>query len=255
MKTEAAEIVDNRQVTAELWAIRLRASRIAREARPGQFVHVRLNDLVDPLLRRPLSLHRIGPETIDLLVMPVGRGSRMLIETPVGESLDCLGPLGNGFTIPTASRHLLLVSGGCGIAPLVALAEVAVSRDLSVVLLFGARSADRVYPGGLLPPEVEYAVATDDGSAGHHGVVTDLLPEYLRWADAVYACGPRAMFLAMVDKMRSLSLSKPVQVSLEERMACGVGACFGCVVETRAGEMKTICADGPVFDMRQLVWR
>ncbi len=209
---------------------------------------------MDPLLRRPMSLYRIGSETVDLLVRPAGRGSRMMVEKAVGESLDCMGPLGNGFTVHPSSRNLLMVGGGSGIGPLVALADHAVARGLSVVLLFGFRSADRVYPNGLLSSEVEYVVATDDGSVGHHGLVTDLARDYLGWADAVYACGPKPMFLSLLDITRRARLQKPVQVSLEEHMACGVGACFGCVVETRRGEMKSVCQDGPVFEMRELVW-
>src|SRR5512133_1376317 len=99
MKLETATIEETSQVTADLWAIRLRAPHIARESRPGQFIHVRISDSVDPLLRRPMSIYRIGRETVDLLVRGAGRGSRMMIETPVGEALDCLGPLGNGFTV------------------------------------------------------------------------------------------------------------------------------------------------------------
>ena len=147
-----------------------------------------------------------------------------------------------------------MVGGGCGIAPLVALADAAVARELTVVLLFGARTASAVYPGSQLPPEVEYAVATDDGSAGHEGLVTELMRDYLGWADAIYACGPRPMFLSMLDVLRKENVRKPVQVSLEENMSCAVGACFGCVVETQSGEMRTVCEDGPVFEMRELVW-
>jgi dihydroorotate dehydrogenase electron transfer subunit len=254
LKLETAEIIENRRVTADLWDIRLRAPQIARETRPGQFIHVRLGEGMDPLLRRPMSISRIGPGTVDMLVRPAGRGSRMMVEKGVGDSLDCLGPLGNGFTVHPSSRNLLMIGGGSGIGPLVALADHAVAGGLSVVLLFGFRSADRVYPSGLLSPEVEYLVATDDGSMGHRGQVTDLAPDYLGWADAVYACGPRPMFLSLVDITRRAGLQKSVQLSLEERMACGVGACFGCVVETRRGEMKSVCEDGPVFEMRDLVW-
>lgn len=254
MKLETAEIIENRRITADLWEIRLRAPQIARESRPGQFIHVRLGEGMDPLLRRPMSIYRIGQDTVDLLVRPAGRGSRMMVEKAVGERLDCMGPLGNGFTIHPSSRNLLMIGGGSGVGPLVALADHAVARGLSVVLLFGFRSADRVYPSGLLSPEVEYLVATDDGSAGHHGLVTDLAWDYLGWADALYACGPRPMFLSLLDITRRAGLRKSVQLSLEENMACGVGACFGCVVETRRGEMKSVCQDGPVFELRDLVW-
>jgi dihydroorotate dehydrogenase electron transfer subunit len=254
MKLETTTILETNRVTEDLWAIHLRAPQIARESRPGQFVHVRLSDGIDPLLRRPMSIYRIGPDTIDLLVRMTGRGSRMMVERPAGETLDCLGPLGNGFTVHPTTRNLLMVGGGSGVAPLVALAEQSVAKELSVVLLFGARSADRVFPSSLLPPEVEYAVATNDGSMGRQGMVTDLMTDYLGWADAVYACGPHQMFLSMLDVARRVNLQKSVQVSMEENMACGVGACFGCVVETRRGEMKSVCEDGPVFEMRHLVW-
>ncbi len=254
MKLETAEIVSNTQITTDLWDVGLRAPQIAREARPGQFVHVRVSQAADPLLRRPMSIYRIGEDTVNLLVRPAGRGSRIIIDKRVGESLDCLGPLGNGFALHPTSRHLLMIGGGSGIGPLVGLAEDAVAKDLSVVLLFGARSGDRVFPGRLLPEAVEYAVATEDGSAGRGGVVTDLLRDYLDWADALYACGPRAMFLTMLDIMRAGNVRKSVQVSMEENMACGVGACFGCVVETRRGEMKSVCEDGPIFEMSELAW-
>lgn len=254
MKLEIAEILENNQITADLWALKLRAPRIAREAKPGQFLHVRVGDSLEPLLRRPISLYRIGQDTIDLLIRPVGKGSWKMAQKAVGDTLDCLGPLGNGFTLHPTTKHLLLIGGGCGIGPLVALADLAVDRELSVVVLFGARSAEGVYPAGLLPAEVEYTVSTDDGSVGHHGLVTDLLTEYLGWSDALYACGPRPMFISILDIMRRVNYRKSVQVSLEENMACGVGACFGCAVETRGGEMRSVCEDGPVFEMKDLVW-
>ena len=179
----------------------------------------------------------------------------MMVKKPAGEHLDCLGPLGNGFTIHPTTRNMLMVGGGSGVAPLVALAELAVAKELSVVLLFGARSSGLVFPASLLPPEVEYAVATNDGSMGRRGMVTDLMADYLSWADAMYACGPHPMFLSMLDLVRRVNLQKSVQVSMEENMACGVGACFGCVVQNKRGEMKSVCEDGPVFEMRDLAWR
>ena len=254
MKLEIGEIVENRQITSDLWDVMLRAPQIAREAKPGQFLHVRVSNGVDPLLRRPMSFYRIGSDTVDLLVRDAGRGSKAIIGKGVGDTLDLMGPLGNGFSIHPTSRHLLMIGGGSGVGPLVALSEVAVSQGLSVVMLLGFRSADRVYPSELLSPEVEYYVATDDGSAGYHGFVTDLVSDYLGWADSLYGCGPRAMFLSLLKVARGVNLQKSVQLSMEENMACGVGACFGCVVENRRGEMKSVCQDGPVFEMRDLVW-
>lgn len=256
MRLEIAEVQETRQVTADLWSIRLLAPGVARESRPGQFVHVRVSNGVDPLLRRPMSICRIGQDSIELLLRAAGKGSKMMIDKPVGDRLDLLGPLGNGFTIHPADRQLLMVAGGSGIGPLVALSEAAVAKGLAVTLLYGARSADLVYPAGLLSEEVEYVVATNDGTAGHHGLVTDLLEDYLGWADALYGVGPHAMFSSMRGVMRDAGgTGKSVQLSLEENMACGVGACFGCVVENRRGEMKSVCEDGPVFEMRDLVWK
>jgi dihydroorotate dehydrogenase electron transfer subunit len=254
VRLETVVIEDTNQVTADLWMMRLKAPRTAMAARPGQFIHVRIGDGVDPLLRRPMSICRIGPETVDLLIRRAGRGSNLMLDKPVGEALDCLGPLGNGFSVHPSARNLLMVGGGSGVAPLMALADQAVANELSVTMLFGGRSAEMVLPASLLPPAVEYVVATDDGTAGRRGVVTDLLPDYLGWADAVYACGPKPMFLSILEVLRRSGARKQVQVSLEENMACGVGACFGCVVETRQGEMKSVCEDGPVFDMHDLAW-
>lgn len=228
-------------------------------ARAGHFVEIlcRSEESHDPLLRRPYSIYSVDPEhgEITILVRPYGRGSRWLCNQPVGASLDVLGPLGNRFEIAPRSSHLLMVAGGVGAAPLVLLANEAVEHGLSVTYLMGAISSDGLLASQLLPSEVEYVVATDDGSQGHHGFVTDLVPTYLRWADQVFSCGPEAMFRSLrgVVIANRFGGRPPVQVSVERTMACGVGACLGCVVETRSG-MKASCVDGPVFDMDQVLW-
>ncbi len=254
MKLERTEILENRQIASDMWAIRLRAPQIARHARPGQFVTIRVSSSADPFLRRPLSVYGIRKDGIELLVRPSGRGSWMLVGKNPGDALDCMGPLGNGFTIDPRARNLLMVGGGCGIAPLVSLAEAGVARNLSVVLLYGTRTAKAAYPAELLPSEVEYGVATEDGSMGQRGLVTDLMHRYLEWADAIYACGPHGMFLSLLNSLSSSDIKQSVQLSLEENMGCAVGECFGCAVEIRSGEMKTVCGDGPVFEMRDLKW-
>jgi dihydroorotate dehydrogenase electron transfer subunit len=125
---------------------------------------------------------------------------------------------------------------------------------MSVTLAVGAATAAYVFPTRLLPDAVEYLVATDDGSAGHAGFVTDLVPEQLAWADAVYACGPIPMMRALAGIMRYQAPTKPGQIAMEERMGCAMGVCLGCVVETTKGPLRT-CTEGPVFDIGQIVWR
>jgi dihydroorotate dehydrogenase electron transfer subunit len=232
---------------------------LVASARSGHFVEIlcRSDESYDPLLRRPYSIYAAGAKKHELtiLVRPYGRGSRWLCNQPVGATLDVLGPLGNRFEIASKSGNLLMVAGGVGAAPLVMLATEAVRNGLSVTYLMGAMTAEGLLASQLLPGQVEYVVATDDGSQGHHGFVTDLVPNYLRWADQIFSCGPEAMFrsLRSVVLANRFGSHPPVQVSVERAMACGVGACLGCVVETRSG-MKASCVDGPVFDMDQVVW-
>ena len=228
-------------------------------ARAGHFVEIlcRSEWSTDPLLRRPLSIYAADPDRSEftVLVRPYGRGSAWLIQQPVGTVLDVLGPLGNTFTINPKSRNLLMVAGGVGAAPLRMLAAEAVTADLNVTWLLGAMHAGGLLTPHHLPGEVEYVVATDDGSAGHHGFVTDLIPNYIPWADQVFTCGPEPMFHSLRREVlrHRIGTSLSVQVSVERTMACGVGACLGCMVETKHG-MKTSCVEGPVFDMDELVW-
>ncbi|MDQ3044074.1 MAG: dihydroorotate dehydrogenase electron transfer subunit [Chloroflexota bacterium] len=232
---------------------------VVTQLRAGQFVDVlcRLPGSYDPLLRRPYSVYRVdtATSTITLLVRPFGRGSAWLASRSVGTILDLLGPLGNRFEIAPRSRNLLLVAGGVGAAPLVMLAHDAVRRGLNVTYLMGAANESGLLPAAELPAVVEYLAATDDGTMGHHGFVTELVTDFLVWADQLFACGPEAMFLSLRRIVLANRLgSKPtVQVSVEREMACGLGACLGCVVESRSG-MQTSCVRGPIYDMEDVIW-
>lgn len=234
-------------------------ANLVANARAGQFVEVLCRSpwSSDPLLRRPYSVYSANPASNELtiLVRPYGRGSGWLVEQTVRTTLDVLGPLGNAFPVAPKSRNLLMVAGGVGAAPLLMLSQEAVAKGLNVTYLLGAMNANGLLAPQHLPGEVEYVVATDDGSAGHQGFVTDLVPQYLQWADQVYACGPEPMFQSLRRQvLANRFASKPsVHLSVERTMACGVGACLGCVVETRRG-MRTSCVDGPVFEMDELVW-
>jgi dihydroorotate dehydrogenase electron transfer subunit len=235
-------------------------SQLAANARAGQFVEILCRSpwSSDPLLRRPYSVYSADAARgeMTVLVRPYGRGSSWLVDQPPGTELDVLGPLGNTFTVSPRSKNLLMVAGGVGAAPILLLANEAVAAGLSVTYLLGAMSSNGLLASEHLPSEVEYVVATNDGSAGHQGFVTDLIPTYLQWADQVFSCGPEPMFLSLRrEVLANRFASKPtVQLSVERTMACGVGACLGCVVETKRG-MKTSCVEGPVFEMEDLVWQ
>lgn len=237
--------------TAPEWAV--------TSSRPGQFVQILSREAIatDPLLRRPYSVYRVDPvaNTMTVLVRPYGRGSAWLCGRGPGTTLDVMGPLGTPFAVRPRSQNLLMVAGGVGAAPLLMLAEDAVRDGRQVTYLMGALNADGLLPAGELPEEVEYVVATIDGSMGQTGFVTELVPEYLGWADQVFSCGPEPMFRSLRDVVHRHRMGdRPdVQMAVERPMACGIGACLGCVVETRHG-MKTACVDGPAFDMDELLW-
>jgi dihydroorotate dehydrogenase electron transfer subunit len=191
-----------------------------------------------------------------------------------------LGPLGRPFEVDPRTQHVLLVAGGLGIAGVRSLADEAIRDGRQVTLLFGGASARDVYPSSLLPDEVEYVVATDDGSVGHHGFVTELIPAYEAWADQAFACGPLGMLRVLsslaASRGRRLGVAKlgrkrgggrPVpagsamarrkaflQVSMEQNMGCAVGACLGCVVLSTAGAPQRVCREGPVFASEELDW-
>jgi dihydroorotate dehydrogenase electron transfer subunit len=222
-------------------------------SQPGQFVMVRCGEGYDPLLRRPLAIHRLSQDSskLALLFAVVGWGTRWLSRRREGESLDLLGPLGNGFNIDAKSQKLLLVAGGVGIAPLVYLAERALALRRSVRLVLGADTASQLYPARLLPEGVGLVVATEDGTAGERGLVTELLPRFAEWADQIFACGPLSMYRAMAQV--SELEDKPVQVLLEQVLGCGIGACYGCRIETKKGP-KLVCKDGPVFELSDIIW-
>lgn len=235
----------------------LESPQIASEAKPGQFVMVRCGEGLEYQLRRPLSIHQLAtqsalPAKLVLLFTVVGKGTHWLSKCQAGDEIDLLGPLGNGYSIHPDSHNLLLVAGGIGITPLVFLADEAVKRGLSVTLLCGTPTAHR-YPPERLPPEIELVTVTEDGSAGRKGLVTDLLPDFVGWADQIFACGPIAMYKSMAAQKQQLLKTKPVQISLEVRMGCGLGVCYGCTVKTKSG-LRQVCKDGPIFNLDDILW-
>ena len=255
MKLIEARVAEAAELYPKNWILWLDAPEAARGAQVGQFLMVQCGEELDPLLPRAFSIHRLretpaGPQ-FALLFTVAGRGTAWLARRRPGDLIPLFGPLGHGYTVHPGSRNLLLVAGGIGVAPLVWFADEQVARGSNLTLLLGARTADQLYPAQLLPAEVEVVACTDDGSAGRGALVSDLLPEFLLWADQVFACGPTAMFRSLAEELHRAAWRKPVQALLEERMACGTGICYSCAVETRRGT-RLVCKDGPCFELRDV---
>lgn len=214
---------------------------------PGQFVNVLVPGFT---LRRPLAIASYDVDEFCMIYKAVGEGTKALAAVTPDEELDILCPLGNGFTLRNGGRALL-VGGGVGVAPLYSLAQALHQNGTELVVACGFGTGAEAYlQEELQNLSEEYGLATLDGSAGQKGLVTDLFaqPGFLDGVDYFYACGPMAMLKAV-----SQSLPMAGEVSLEERMACGFGACMGCAIKTQSG-MKRVCKDGPVFAKEEMVW-
>ena len=237
--------------------MQLHCPEIAGKAKPGQFIMVRCGD--ENVLPRPFSIHQATKDDIVLFfaVLEGGKGSQWLSRQQDNATVKVLfdRPLGNGFSIQPRAKNLLLVAGGMGLAPLCFLAQQAVRERRSVTLLLGA-AIGPLYterPESLLPPRIDLVTATEDGTVGYQGMITNLLPDYTNQADQVFACGPAPMYHALVVQNQRLLKGKPAQISLEMRMGCGLGVCYGCTIRTRSG-LKQVCQDGPVFDLQDIIW-
>jgi dihydroorotate dehydrogenase electron transfer subunit len=252
-----AEVLAHRRVNERVMLMELAFP--ASPAVPGQFVMVKTGLGDDPLLRRPISIHRRTRNGIELLYEIVGQGTSWLSESSPGASLSVIGPLGNGFPLAAAKGRIpVLVGGGIGAAPLVFLAEKLVASDSGKkpVVLLGARSrSDLLCADDFRSAGCKVVVATDDGSCGRRGFVSCLLADLC--ADAatgksvIYSCGPRPMLNSISSLAGAAGI--PAYVSLEAHMACGIGACLGCIVATNEGN-KRVCKDGPVFDAQDILW-
>lgn len=265
----AVTVIENVRLACDTYRIRFGCPEIARRIVPGQFVMLRLAGYNDPLLGRPLALYDVvggeSPSAIDIVYLVVGKMTGLLTTLRPGAPLEVWGPLGNGFP-PEPAEHLLMVAGGIGQTPFFALGREYLGRQTfgdpprqvpkarKVTLCYGARRQE--YLAGVEDFErlgVEVRVSTDDGSAGHRGLVTELIRpvvEQSPWPCRIVACGPEPMLAATARTAKELNV--PCQVSLESPMACGIGACFSCVTKIRdaAGgwDYRRTCVEGPIFD-------
>ena len=283
MRLVAAELIESREILPGQWLQSFHAPALATGARAGQFVHIRAGDWSGLVLRRPFSFNTVdaGTGTITIHFRTVGRGTEWFTRLRPGDTVDMLGPLGRPFEVDPRSRHLLLIAGGLGIAGVRMLADEAIRDGRQVVLLFGGASAREVYPSSLLPDEVEYVVATDDGSLGHAGFVTELVPTYEAWADQAFACGPAgccgssrrwppvgASGSAWPSSAASAAAARPVADRARRRRgarrssrcrwsrtwAARSAPASAASSWASSGTPQRVCREGPVFASDEIAW-
>jgi len=244
-------IAVNKKVCGRFYRMQIDARSLAQKIRPGQFVHIRVGDGLEPFFRRPFSVHR-ARKNIEILYEVVGRGTEALSQKKKGETLDILGPLGNSFRMPGQGvRHVVMIAGGVGVAPFLILTDALKKKKCDMILLYGGRTKGHVFSMKEFRQNgCRVHIATDDGSAGVKGRVSKLFPEIPKDKTMIYACGPRPMMATVQKFAREHSLEG--QASCEEVMACGLGACLGCVIQTRQG-FRTVCKDGPIFELQDIV--
>lgn len=252
---ERARVLGNEQVGPRLYKITLDSPRMAQAVRPGQFVHMQLPGFEAHILRRPFSVYRALPESgvIEIIYQTVGEGTVRMTGYAQGEECLVMGPLGHGWQ--ACEGKILLVGGGVGAAPLFMFAEELASEGRSFEVVLGAQTES------MLVTRADYAkllgrdpvIATDDGSVGFAGFCIEPVRNLLAADEyaAVFCCGPEPLMRAVSSIAEEAGVK--CWVSMEKRMACGIGACLSCVVETRAGKRRS-CVDGPVFDAKDVVW-
>ncbi len=254
---EEARLLDNHELAPTLWSMTLEAPRIAEAVVPGQFVQVKVGG-DEFTLRRPISVYQadVRQGTLALLYQVVGRGTESLSrrQPEQGQCVSLIGPLGNGWPVPKEPARALLIGGGVGVAPLALLAQRLKEAGHTVTCIQAAQTAERLVARAVFEKLCDtWRCATDDGTAGVKGLVTLLLAEVLETEtfDVAYVCGPEVMTAAVADLAARYNLK--LYVSLERLMACGIGACLGCVIPTRSGQQK-VCYAGPVFAAQEVIW-
>lgn len=250
---EKAELIEKKQLKDDIFKFTIKSETIANQAKPGQFLEIRVTDTIEPFLRRPISIHNVNKEdgTIDFIFQVKGKGTTVLAERVEGELIDIIGPLGKGTFKFEEYNNIAIIGGGIGIFPLYELAKEAKEAGKEVNTYIGFRNKDFV----VLEDEFKnvsskFVLATDDGSYGQNGFAINFLKDDIENGkiDCIYACGP----LPMLKAVQSLAKEKniPCQISLEELMGCGIGACIGCAVKYKTeteDTYKRVCKEGPVF--------
>lgn len=248
------KVVSNRKLCPRFFCLALEAKPILNKILPGQFIHIRVTDGLEPFFRRPFSVYR-AQKHVEIFYEAVGQGTRLLSLKKPGDELDVLGPLGNHFSLPPAGvKQVAMIAGGIGIAPFLILSDSLAKKGYELILLYGGRTKGHVYLMKELKANgCRVFVATDDGSVGVKGRVSKLFSKINPdpKTTMLYTCGPKPMIKAVQEFVLENHLR--CEASCEEVMACALGACLGCSIETTSG-YKTVCYDGPVFDIREVVF-
>jgi dihydroorotate dehydrogenase electron transfer subunit len=270
-------LLENPEVAPSYHKMKIRTPIPYGDIEAGQFLMVRISEEVFPLLRRPFSIHSLrdlgakGGSDIEILYKVVGKGTNLMASWKRGRKIDILGPLGNGFSLPTKMGTQFLVAGGIGVAGLFALGQRMKTHGHTCLVFIGGKTKEHT----LCIDEfkglgADVYVATEDGSVGFRGMITDMVKSFLHDRpnpSGFFACGPVDMLKAIAEIAKSQSI--PCQISLESRMACGLGACLGCVIRTKGKpplgsqeapcqgggvSFKRVCKEGPVFDSEEVEW-
>jgi dihydroorotate dehydrogenase electron transfer subunit len=244
-------------LAGDVFRLTLEAPELANAARPGQFAMLGCGSGCDPFLRRPLSIHRVDCSAglVSFLYRARGRGTEWLAARRQRDAVRLLGPLGRGFRYAGHGEQALIVGAGIGIAPLLFLTEALLGLNWTMTTLLGARTRQEIFCRSDFERYGKVLVSTDDGSAGQRGPITALFPQVLARHSftQVFACGPQPVLKAA--QQLSFDRRIPAQLSLEERMACGLGACMGCTCRgSEASRMLRVCAEGPVFDGSEVMF-
>lgn len=257
IKQDEMEVVCQKQIAKDIYELTLEGSLVEEMKEPGQFVHVRSHDGHDPLLRRPISIAAFeqAKQQLTLIYRTEGKGTKILSQKHAGDRVDVLGPLGNGFPVDAlaAGQHALLIGGGIGVPPLYELAKQLTENGIQVSHILGFETTDKAFYIEKFSQFGETYVATVDGTLGTKGFVTDVIDQNELSFDCLYACGPTPMLKALEVRYSD----RRAFLSLEERMGCGIGACFACVCHVANDKTgiayRKICSDGPVFPIGEVV--
>ena len=249
IRQEKMKVVSQQLIAKNIFELTLQGE-LVQEMTPGQFVHVKVSDSQEPLLRRPISIANVDKQRNEftMIYRAEGRGTQVLATNREGELVDVLGPIGNGFPVEAArpGQTALLVGGGIGVPPLYELSKQLNARGVKTIHVLGFQSDDVCFYEEQFTALGDTYYATVDGTKGTKGFVTTVFEEVNPQFDLFYSCGP----LPMLRALENYYTDKPGYMSFEERMACGIGACFACVCDTTASQDKAyvkVCSDGPVF--------
>lgn len=244
-------VSENQRLNERTVLLKLTQQATLPEMQPGQFVQIRIDNSGDTFLRRPISVHYVDKERNELwlLVQTVGPGTYKLAQIHAGDTLNVILPLGNTFSVAGKGKNILLVGGGVGVAPLLYLGARLQADGVKTTFLLGARSAQELLQLAEFSKYGTVFTTTEDGSAGEKGFVTQHSIWERETFDFIYTCGPTPMMKAVARQAAEKHIA--CEVSLENKMACGIGACLCCITDTKAGH-KCVCTDGPVFNINDL---